>query len=232
MYMLQLSGLIKGEFPCPICQSINNGILPSYSLHKIPDYDEKLVTIYMDALSEVIKSNKGYIIGGKMPTPTTLEDLRSQPVRVMSKAIDHFVHGIHLIDIRGLSYFIDSLNHESNLLSSLGCLLKFNADPGSIMSNTLDIFMDAYLMKEMSDLVLVKNINGTLIKALLCISVLEERGINEQIACLLDVFYPLLSYQILLSVAYRKNSGKYVETSENEIKHDEFLNNLHIEGQL
>ena len=70
-YQKRISGLRFGEFQCPVCKSINNGIMPSLSLEdacklddfeltegddgKMSDKALKLLDFYMDLLSEIIK---------------------------------------------------------------------------------------------------------------------------------------------------------------------------------
>jgi len=42
-YQKQLTGLGGGEFACPICKSINNGLMPIYSLESVAQDIECLV---------------------------------------------------------------------------------------------------------------------------------------------------------------------------------------------
>lgn len=69
-YQKQVNGFSFGEFMCPVCKCINNGILPSYSLEEaskmVPDLNElsgqslKLLDFYMDMFSELIKAQQGF----------------------------------------------------------------------------------------------------------------------------------------------------------------------------
>lgn len=234
-YQRQLAGFSSGEFTCPICKGLSNCLLPSVPLSTVQklspglfecDSEDKLVMsneligllgFYMDALSEVMKAMRGWSAEGKKPKDTLLVEIKKGPLKIMSTALDHFVHTLSLIDIKGLRYFASRLPHEGILYGSLSGILKlvskgehpsFPSDCEPLTGLGDLLLLEEYLNRDLSRLVLIKNVSVTLIKTLLMVCLSQDRGINDQIKIVLEAFHPILKLQFIFSVLWRKNSGR------------------------
>jgi len=69
---------------------------------------------YVDFFSELIKAQQGFVRSendsAAKQKSTVLRDVCNQPERVISIVLDHFLHRINLIDVKGLKDF-----HEKNI---------------------------------------------------------------------------------------------------------------------
>ena len=77
----------------------------------------------MDIISDVHKATRGSSLGGKLVGQMSLKDVKEDIVKFMSRFVDHFVHSLNLIDLKGVKYFTSLLEEESILLSSFAQLL-------------------------------------------------------------------------------------------------------------
>lgn len=66
---------------------------------------------YVDFLSELIKAQQGFVRSENDKASTSksivLRDVRNQPQRVIGIVLDHVLHRINLIDVKGLRDFHD-----------------------------------------------------------------------------------------------------------------------------
>jgi hypothetical protein len=146
----QLTGFSPDEFACPICKSIQNSLVPIYSLKdfegemdvqtkkdKFVSSQEKdipLMEFYVDYLAQIVKKQQGFLSkeehGDKeyqrMMRTILLIDVKQNPRDVIKHLSSYFVHRISLIDIKGLEDFRKGEIAEqlANMHSSLGSLMR------------------------------------------------------------------------------------------------------------
>lgn len=236
-YQKQLSGFSFGEFACPICKSICNGILPNVSLLNVKDQSNEMLNFFVDALSEVVKATRGLVIGEKKPRELLLSDIAKDPMDFARLASNHFAHVVSLTDIKGLAYFNEVIPQESVLLGSVVQLVRLQQHDDQELIDQIEDRIEAIINLEMVPNVLANNVTLTLIKTLMLSCVIPGRDLNEQIELVLEVFLPILEQQFYNVVLWRKNQGRRnpketVNQVKVDIEDDEYLHNIYIEAKL
>lgn len=95
---------------------------------------------------------------GKKPMDTLLKQVKVEPYKVMSKIFDHFMHNIHLIDIKGIKYFNSIVANDCIVFNSLVNLLffalrgsHFSLDKEETVEFNELIYLEEYLGGQMSE---------------------------------------------------------------------------------
>lgn len=98
----------------------------------VSDSSIQLIDFYMDMFSLLIKTQQGFtsdVYKNLTQQSTVLKDVKLEPQRVLTTVLDHFIHRITLVDIKGVKDLVDkdTLAMLSKLHSSLLALLRIGA---------------------------------------------------------------------------------------------------------
>jgi hypothetical protein len=128
-----------------------------------------------------------------------LKDIENKPELIISGVLNHIIHRIYLIDIKGMKDYIDN-ETASTLRHLYGSLLSII----KITSPNQPFFQESAISLE-------KEENSNLLDLNICLilmkSLLKTSNNSENIKKLILHYYPYLKIQFLYAVFWRKNKG-------------------------
>ena len=158
---------------------------------------KNLLDFYIDFFSELIKQQAGMSLHGESRS-TVLRDLIGEPQRVLNHMIDHFIHRICLVDLKGMADFGKDHGFDQliKMWSSLQYVLHYTykgdhdvltpAKKSSTfvkLEQTLFAYLEKYLQaalmeddpQSQSQPILFRNITAVVIKLILVASMLDRK---------------------------------------------------------